>query len=103
MSKKVLNIEPLMNELKGQSVFFKRDSSPQSTKTETGPARVVPDEGEDSQKPKDGQTNKVTQKSTQASDTSRETSSDIPRKNSLVEPRKLPTREEIQEFSFRLR
>src|SRR5688572_32490380 len=103
MSKKVLNTEPLINELKGQSAFFKRNPSPQSTKIESEPVTEVPAEGEHAQKPIDEQTNKVTQKSTQGSDISRDTSSANPRKNSLLEPRNLPTREEIQEFSFHLR
>src|SRR5690242_20464671 len=103
MSKKVLNIEPVMNELKGQSVFFKRDASPQSTKTEAGPATEIPAEEEYAQKPTHEQIDRVTQKSTQERDISRDSSSENPRRNSLVEPRNLPNREEIQEFSFHLR
>ena len=46
---------------------------------------------------------KVTQKSTQVRDPSRDAPRDTSRDKSRGKPRSLPTRDEIQQFSFRLR
>jgi len=48
-------------------------------------------------------TAKVTRRSTRVRDTSRNVSRDTSRENSRGKSRDLPTRDEIQEFSFRLR
>ena len=48
-------------------------------------------------------TSKVTRKPTQVRDISRDRSRDTLRENSRGKSRDLPTRDEIQEFSFRLR
>ena len=48
-------------------------------------------------------TQKVTRKSTQSLHKLRDRSSDTPRKVSREKSRELPSRDEIQEFSFRLR
>ena len=50
MSKKVLNIQPVINELKGQSAFFRRDPEPQETATES--VTEAPAEGKSVQKEK---------------------------------------------------
>jgi hypothetical protein len=86
MSKKKLNTQSITNELEGASAFF-RGITPLSQKA----------------KPIQKSTEKPTQKSTlkpaQASEKARDISSDNPREVS----REIPTRDEIQEFSFRLR
>jgi len=48
-------------------------------------------------------TSRITRKSTRARDTSRGIARDTSRDNSRGKSRDLPTRDEIQEFSFRLR
>ena len=48
-------------------------------------------------------TSKVTREPTRVRDRSRDVSRDAPRDNSRGKSRNLPTRDEIQEFSFRLR
>ena len=48
-------------------------------------------------------TRKVTQKITPRIDTARDKSSDSSREKARGKPRELPTRDEVQEFSFRLR
>jgi hypothetical protein len=103
MSKKVLNIQPVINELKGQSAFFRRDPEPPDTATESEDAAEPLEQGKLAQKENEEQKTNVTQKSTQESDVLRDTPSDTSREKPLREARSLPTREEIQEFSFRLR
>jgi hypothetical protein len=58
---------------------------------------------EEKQQASEKPTSKVAQKPTQTRDTSRSTLRNTPRKNSRRKSRDLPTRDEIQEFSFRLR
>jgi hypothetical protein len=48
-------------------------------------------------------TSKVTRKPTRVRDTSRDVLRDTPRDNSRKKSRDFPTRDEVQEFSFRLR
>lgn len=87
MSKKTLNTQQLTNELHGASAFFKR--APQVSETQS--ALPV--------KPMSQSTRELTPKVTRKRDVLSKVSSDNPRENS----RKLPSRDEIQEFSFRLR
>jgi hypothetical protein len=86
MTKKAPDTSSITNELEGASLFFAKQSpAPQIAKpVEKSLKAIVP---------------KVTSESTQLREEPRTLSSDIPRKKS----RGLPTREEIQEFSFHLR
>jgi hypothetical protein len=86
MSKKKLQTTAIANELEGASVFF---SGPGSK-----PKATPPPQAKASRKRA-----RPTQESTRARQSSRETSRD----SSRGKPRSLPTRDEIQEFSFRLR
>jgi hypothetical protein len=82
MSKK-LNTDVLENELKGRSAFFQPRSITEPLKTESRA--------------------EVTQLSTRKSTQPRDTSRDNSRKTIPENEGELPTRDEIQEFSFRLR
>jgi hypothetical protein len=86
MTKK-LDTELLENELKGRSAFFQPHSEPVPNSSETHPET----------------TRKLTRKVTQPRDNSRELSRDIPRENTCEHKQDWPTRDEIQELSFRLR
>lgn len=103
MSKKILNTKMVINELKGQSVFFQREPSPQHLRSESESVTETPNAANLVEQPIEEHTTKVTRNSTQKRDVSRDPSRDDPRETSLPEPRSLPTRDEIQEFSFRLR
>ena len=81
MSQKHYNTDAIQNELAGSSLFFPRDKAPQKEAESTS---------------------KVTRKSTPARDPSRDTPRGNSRKTSPDRPA-LPTRNEIQEFSFKLR
>lgn len=91
MSKKTLDTQQLTNELHSASAFFKRaplvsESLPPVTeKTTPQPTR------------------EITRKVTRPRDNSRKGSSDNPRKKSREKVREFPSRDEIQEFSFRMR
>lgn len=87
MSKKSLDTQQLTNELHGASAFFKR--APQASEAQTPLLeKTTPQPARE-----------FTPKSTRKRATPRQGARDNPRENS----RKLPTRDEIQEFSFRLR
>jgi hypothetical protein len=83
MSKKTLDTKQLTNELHGASAFFKR----------------APQESEPHSPPTEKPTSKSTQKVTRLRDNSRNRSSE----RSREKVREFPSRDEIQEFSFRLR
>lgn len=91
MSKKTLEVDQLTNELHSASAFFKR--APQASETQS-PI---------SEKPTPQPTRELTRKVTRLRDNSRNTSSDIPREKSREKLREFPSRDEIQEFSFRMR
>jgi len=79
--KKTLDVSGVVNELKGSSGFF------QTTKQEPSPPV----------------TSNPTSSSTSVRDGSRDMVRNKPRAKSRKQSRNLPTRDEIQEFSFRLR
>jgi len=83
MSKKKLQVTNLVNELHGASAFFRSQPKPKLTTLKKVPSLI--------------------QKPTSNSTRERETSSDNPRETSRGNLRDLPTRDEVQEFSFRLR
>lgn len=86
MTKK-LNTTALENELKGRSAFFqpRSETAPRGSETHLEATR------------------KLTQKATQSRDNSRDLLRDIPRENTREHKQDWPTRDEIQELSFRLR
>jgi hypothetical protein len=86
MTKK-LDTHSLENELKGRSVFFQPRSETVPSSSETRPET----------------TRKLTRKVTQPRENSRDLSRDIPRENTREHKPDWPTRDEIQELSFRLR
>jgi hypothetical protein len=88
MTKK-LKTTTITNELKGQSAFFQPDHS--SSAEEATDRRQEP--------PQEQVTSEVTRKVTLPRDTSRDILREKPREKS----RDLPTRDEVQEFTFRLR
>lgn len=91
MSKKTLDTQQLTNELHSASAFFKR--TPQASESQA-PL---------SEKPTSQSTREVTQKSTRIRNNSRKGSSDSSREKSREKSREFPSRDKIQEFSFRLR
>lgn len=84
MSKKKLEVTALANDLHGASAFFRQQVQPKENQAEK-PIQ------EDHQNP------------TQVRAIPSAVSSDTPRRSSRENARRLPTRDEIQEFSFRLR
>lgn len=91
MTKKTLDTQQLTNELHSASAFFKRtpqvsESRPPVTEKSTPQP-----------------TRELTRKVTRVRDYSRNRSSDNPRENSREKAREFPSRDEIQEFSFRMR
>lgn len=84
MNKKQLDTTQIANELRGQSAYF-----PGTKHKQTPTERKV--------------TRKPTQKVTPPREKPREVSSADPREKPRKQPYDLPTRDAIQEFSFRLR